>query len=71
MVYLDNIFIYTDDNENDYVVAIWLVLEQLIKFLLFANLKKCCFHQDKVWFLGYIISSKGICMEDEKIKAIK
>ena len=41
IVYLDNILIYTDDDKYDHVIAIWWLLEQLKKFLLFANLKKC------------------------------
>ena len=70
IVYLDDILIYTDDDKN-HVAAIRWVLEQLRKFLLFANLKKCHFQQEKVWFLGYVLSSKGIRMEDERIEAVK
>ena len=46
-------------------------MEQLRKFSLYANLKKCRFHQDKVWFFGYVVSSKGIRMEDKRIEAVK
>ena len=41
IVYLDNILIYTDDDGDGHVSAVRWVLEQLRKFLLFANLKKC------------------------------
>ena len=68
---MDNIFIYTDDDGNRHVTAIKWVLEQLRKFSLYANLKKYQFHQEKIWFLGYVVSSKGIHMEDKKIKAVK
>ena len=51
--------------------AIRWVLDQLQKYGLFANLKKSRFHQDKVQFLGYIVSAQGIQMEEEKIKAIR
>ena len=44
IVYLDDIFIYTDHNRDGHVVAIRWVLEQLKKFSLYANLKKCQFH---------------------------
>ena len=71
IVYLDNILIYIDNDRNGYVAVVRWVLEQLRKFSLFANLKKCQCHQDKVWFLSYVMFSKGICMEDEKIKAVK
>ena len=42
--YMDNVFIYNDDNEDGHVTAVWGVLEQLKKYLLYANLKKCQFH---------------------------
>ena len=44
IVYLDNILIYTDNDEDGHVAAIWWVLEQFRKFSLFATLKKCWFH---------------------------
>ena len=48
IVYLDNIFIYTNDDRDGHVAIVWWILEQLRKFSLFANLKKCQFHQDEV-----------------------
>ena len=71
IVYLDDILIYTDDDGDGHVAAVRWVLEQLRKFSLFANLKKCRFHQEEVRFLGYVVSSKGIRMEDERIEAVK
>ena len=71
IVYLDEIQIYTDDDGDGHVAAIRSVLEQLKKFLLFTNLKKCRFLQEEVWFLGYVMFSKSIRMEDEKIEAVK
>ena len=41
IVYLDNIFIYTDDDGDGHVSVVQWVLEQLRKFSLFAKLKKC------------------------------
>ena len=42
--YLDNILIYINDNEYDYIITVQWVLKQLKKFSLFANLKKRWFH---------------------------
>ena len=70
IVYLDDILIYTDDDKS-HVAAVQWVFEQLRKFSLFANLKKYRFHQEEVRFLGYVVSSKGIRMEDKKIEAVK
>ena len=59
ILYLDNILIYTNDDGDSHVAAVRWVLEQLRKFSLYANLKKCWFHQEEFWFLGYVVSSKG------------
>lgn len=42
IIYLDNILIYI--NKADYVNSIWYILDQLKKYFLYANIKKCCFH---------------------------
>ena len=71
IVYSYDILIYIDDDENGHFANVWWVLEQLRKFSLFANLKKCRFYQEEVWFLGYVVSSKGIRMKDKRIEAVK
>ena len=60
LVYLDDILIYTESEGEKHVQAVRWVLDQLRKHLLYANLKKCCFHQDEVRFQGYIVSHQGI-----------
>ena len=42
--YLDDILIYTKDPGQLHIEAIRWVLDQLWKYSLFANLKKCYFH---------------------------
>ena len=71
IIYLNDILIYTEDPGQPHVEAIRWVLNQLRKYLLFVNLKKCCFHQDEICFLGYVVSSKGISIEVERIKVVK
>ena len=71
IVYLDNILIYTKDQRRDYVEAVRWVLDILRKNGLFANLKKCRFHKDEVRFLGYVVSSQGIRIEDERIEVVR
>ena len=51
--------------------AVRWVLDIPRKNGLFANLKKCWFYKDKVQFLGYVVLSQGIRIEDKRIKAIK
>ena len=71
IIYLDNILIYTENPSQPYVKAICWVLNQLQKYLLFANLKKYCFYQDEICFLGYVVSSKNISIEAKKIDVVK
>ena len=71
IIYLDDIFIYTEDPGQPHVDAVCWVLDQLRKYSLFANLKKCRFHQDEIRFLGYVVSSKSISIEAKRIKVVK
>ena len=71
IIYLGNILIYIEDDRDGHVTVIQWVLEQFKKFSLYVNLKKCRFHQDKIWFLNYLLSSEKIRMEDKQIEAIK
>ena len=71
IVYLDDILIYTENQGQGHVEAVRWVLEILRKNGLFANLKKCRFHKDEVRFLGYVVSSQGIRMEDKRIEAVR
>jgi hypothetical protein len=53
------------------VKHIWQVLDELKKEKLFANLEKCSFCIDHVVFLGFVVSGKGIEVNESKEKAIK
>jgi hypothetical protein len=56
---------------NEHINHSQCVLNVLRKEKLYANLKKCSFCMEKVVFLGYVISAKGIEVDEEKVKAIK
>ena len=71
IVYLDNILIYTKDLGQPHIEALCWVLDKLRKYLLFANLKKYYFYQNEVYFLGYVVSSKGISIEVKRIEVVK
>ena len=71
IVYLDNILIYIENPGQLHIEAVCWVLDQLRKYSLFANLKKCRFHQDEICFLGYVMSSKDINIEAKKIEVVK
>ncbi len=66
IVYIDNILIYSTSLE-DHIKQVRAVLRRLIDHQLYAKAEKCEFHQESVSFLGYVISSGGVAMEDKKI----
>jgi hypothetical protein len=70
VVYFDDILVYSKDL-NEHINHLQCVLDVLRKEKLYANLKKCSFCMEKVVFLGYVISTKGIEVDEEKVKAIK
>jgi hypothetical protein len=70
VVYFDDILVYSKDL-NEHINHLQCVLDVLRKEKLYANLKKCSFCMEKVVFLGYVISAKGIEVDEEKVKAIK
>ena len=71
IVYLNNIQIYIEDPGQLHFEAVHWVLDQFWKYSFFVNLKKCCFHQDEICFLGYVVSSKGISMEAKQIEVVR
>ncbi|KAI2647035.1 Transposon Tf2-6 polyprotein [Labeo rohita] len=46
------------------------VLQRLLESGLFVKAEKCVFHAQSVPFLGYIVSSEGIRMDSDKVKAV-
>ena len=70
VVYFDNILIYSL-TMNDHLYHVRSVLEVLRHENLFANKDKCIFCTNQVVFLGFIMSAKGVQVDDETTKAIR
>ncbi|PKI65920.1 hypothetical protein CRG98_013691 [Punica granatum] len=70
VVYFDNILVYSK-SLKDHIHHLRRVLQALRHEKLYANLKKCTFCMDRVVFLGFVVSSKGIQVDEEMVKAIK
>jgi len=70
VVYFDDILIYSK-SVGEHMKHIRQVLDELRKEKLFANLEKCSFCTDHVVFLGFVVSGKGIEVDESKVKAIK
>ena len=71
IIYLHNIFIYIKNKGKGHVKAVRWVLDLLRINRLFANLKKCRFYQNKVCFLGYVVTIQEMAIEDGRIEAVK
>ena len=71
VVYFDDILIHSKSNE-EHVRHLREVFKMLRENKLYANLKKkSVFMTNSFLFLGYVVSSEGIKVDEEKVKAIK
>src|SRR5438045_3541076 len=68
--YLDDILIYLE-NPLQHEEHICKVLLWLCKAGLQANIKKCKFNVTHMKYLGFIISTDGVQVDPEKVKAIR
>ena len=70
MVYFDDILVFRK-SLKDHVTHLRTVLQTLRKEKLYANMDKFLFNVDKLVFLGFVVSSKGVHVDESKINAIK
>ena len=70
VVYFDDILIYRK-SLDDHLIHLKYVLDVLRKERLFANQKKCTFFTNKLVFLGFFYSARGIQVDEEKVQAIQ
>ena len=70
VVYFDDILIYSTslDLHIDHLKSVLTVLREE---QLYANLEKCIFCTNHVVFLGFVVSSKGVQVDEEKVRAIQ
>ncbi|KAL0195242.1 hypothetical protein M9458_008814 [Cirrhinus mrigala] len=69
IVYIDDILIYSN-SYDEHVRHVRAVLQRLIKHQLYAKEEKCESHLDKISFLGYVISSERVAMDEKKVNAV-
>ena len=69
VVYFDDILIYSTSREQ-HLDHLTRVCTTFRKESLYGNLKKCSFFTNRVVFLGFIVSSKGVSADPQKVQVI-
>ena len=69
VTYLDDLLIYSN-TLKEHKQHVGLIVQYLQDAGLYLKLSKCEFHIQKISFLGYIISLKGISMDPTKTYSI-
>ena len=70
VVYFDDTLIYSR-SKDEHINHLRSVLAVLKENKLYANLKKCIFMSKRLLFLGFVVSSEGIIVDDEKVRTIR
>ena len=70
IIYLNDIVIYFM-NEKQHIENVKWILNRLRKHKLFINMKKCKFFKNNIDFLNFVIFSKKIQMQKNKIDVIQ
>ena len=69
VVYLDDILIYSK-TESEHIEHVQSVLAVLKQHQLQVKLKKCVFARNSIPFLGFLVTSAGVCPDPAKVKAV-
>jgi transposase InsO family protein len=69
VAYLDDILIYSK-TEKEHIEHVTTVLKALAEYQLKVRLEKSVFHTKSTEFLGYIVSTEGLKMQPNKVRAI-
>jgi hypothetical protein len=68
--YLDDVLIYSD-SEEEHVGHVKWIMQRLLKAGLYLKPEKCIFHKETVRYLGLIISTKSISMDEDKVETVR
>ncbi|KAK3536620.1 hypothetical protein QTP86_015420 [Hemibagrus guttatus] len=69
IAYINDILVYSASFE-EHVCHVREVLSCLLKNCLYVKPEKCEFHRHTVTFLGYVISPRGVEMDQSKVQAV-
>lgn len=66
VVYFDDILLYSQD-EQQHLLHLKEVLSVLRENKLYINLKKCNFLTSSLLFLGFVVGSEGVQVDEAKV----
>ena len=69
VVFIDDILIYSK-SVQEHEQHLRVVLEKLRVHRLYAKFSKCEFWQEKVSFVGHILTAEGVAVDPEKVEAV-
>ena len=69
--YVDDILIYTKTTAEDHIRQVQLVFDRIRKHKLRLKLSKCTFLKRETKYLGFVITPRGVKIDENKIKAIR
>ncbi|MBW0520243.1 hypothetical protein O181_059958 [Austropuccinia psidii MF-1] len=69
VVYLDDLRVFSK-REEEHVTHVSTVLSRLRANNLFAKASKCLFHVSSIEYLGYVVSSEGLKMDQANVQQI-
>jgi hypothetical protein len=69
VVFIDDILIYSK-SEEECAQHLWVILQRLRDYQLYAKFRKCAFWLTEVLFLGHIFSAEGIAVHPSKIQEV-
>jgi len=70
VVYIDDILIYSKTIE-EHIILVRKVLQKLREYRMAISLEKSVFHVKKVDFLGYVVATDGVTMNEKKVESVK
>ena len=70
LIYLDDIIVFSRTFE-EHVQRLSMVFERLIEAGLKLSPEKCKLFQDKIKYLGHIVSAEGIAIDPKKIRCVQ
>jgi len=70
VVYIDDILIYSKTVE-EHIILVRKVRQRLREYRMAISLEKSMFHVKKVDFLGYVVATDGVTMNEKKVECVK